>query len=262
MRIPTMLRGCVPLCLVLGLLVPAGPVVAQTKPNPSGAPEGWPPPIHDSQVNSFVLFDQLEYRGQDGPDALGWDFLSWVGGDLDRFWIESEGQALTRGGEGEIERLDLLYGRLIAPFWDLQAGVGYQRLWGPGPGADRLMAVLGIQGLAPYAFELDANLRVSEDADVSADLQATYDLLITQRLVLQFRLEALYAFQTVEEMEIGTGFNSLGVGLRLRYEIRREIAPYLGLTWSRRYGATADLGREAGRDPVDTAIVAGLRLWF
>jgi len=255
-------RWCLPLLLVPVLLLPAGRGAAQSAANPSGAPEGWPEPIHDSQVNSFFLFDQLEYRNGDTPDALGWDMVGWIGGDLDRFWIESEGQALTRGGEGEIERLDLLYGRLIAPFWDIQGGLGYQRLWGPGPGADRLMAVLGIQGMAPYAFEIDANLRISEDADVSADLQATYDLLITQRLVLQLRIEALYAFQTVEEMEVGTGFNSLGLGLRLRYEIRREVAPYLGVTWRRRYGATADLGRQEGRDPVDTAVVAGLRLWF
>lgn len=262
MNTQTMLRGCMPLFLVLGFLVPAGQLFGQTQPNPSGAPEGWPLPIHDSLVNSFVLFDQLEYRDGDGPGAMGWDLVSWIGGDLDRFWIESEGQALTRGGEGELERLDLLYGRLIAPFWDIQAGLGYQRLWGTGPGADRLMAVIGIQGLAPYAFEIDANLRVSEDSEVTADLQATYDLLITQRLVAQFRLEALYAFEPVEEMEIGTGCNSLGLGLRLRYEIRREIAPYLGLTWRRRYGATADLGRARGQDSVDTTVVAGLRLWF
>ncbi len=250
------------LLLVMGLLIPSGKGFAQTGSNPSGSPEGWPAPIHDSQVNSFFLFDQLEYRNGDGPSAVGWDFLGWIGGDLDRFWIESEGQALTAGGGGEIERLDLLYGRLISPFWDIQGGLGYQRRWGPGPGADRVMAVIGIQGLAPYAFEIDANLRISQDADVSADLQATYDLLITQRLVLQFRMEALYAFQTVGEMEVGTGFNSLGLGLRLRYEIRREVAPYLGVTWFRRYGATAGLGRKEGRDPVDTALVGGIRLWF
>jgi len=256
------LARCIPVILVLGLMIPAGHAVAQTKPNPSGAPEGWPQPIHDSQINSFVLFDQLEYRNGDGPGALGWDFLGWVGGDHDRLWIESEGQTLTRGGEGEIERLDVLYGHLIAPFWDVQAGLGYRQTWAPGPGAHRLMAVIGIQGLAPYAFEVDANLRISEDADVSADVQATYDLLITQRLVAQLRIEALYAFQAVEEMEMGTGFNSLGLGLRLRYEIRREFAPYIGLTWSRRFGATADLGRTKGQDPADTAVVAGLRLWF
>lgn len=257
-----MLDRCVPLLFALSVLLPAGSVLAQAEHNPSGAPEGWPPPIHDSQVNSLVFFDQLEYRDGDGPGALGWDLVSWIGGDLSRLWIESEGQALTEGGEGEIERLDLLYGRLISPFWDFQAGLGYQRAWGAGPGADRVSAVIGLQGLAPYAFEVDANLRISQDGDVSADLQATYDLLFSQRLVLQLRMEGIYAFQTVEELGMGDGLSSLGAGLRLRYEIRREIAPYLGVTWRRRYGETANLTRAEGKDPLDTAVVAGLRLWF
>ena len=251
-----------PLLLLLATVLPPWAASAQEASNPAGTPEGWPPPIHDSQTNFLVLFDQLEYTDGDGPATVGWDLVSWVGGDLNRLWIESEGQVLTRGGEGEIDRLDLLYGRLIAPFWDLQGGVSYQRLWGPGPGADRLSAVLGIQGMAPYAWEVDANLRISEDGDVSADAQATWDLLITQRLVSQFRVEALYAFQTVEEMDVGTGFNSLGLGLRLRYEIRREVAPDLGVAWSRLYGATARLARERGEDTVDLRAVAGLRLWF
>ncbi len=255
-------RPILPLLLSLAILLPAGPAISQESQNPAGAPEGWPPPIHDSQVNFLVLLDRLEYSDGDGPAAVDWDLVSWIGGDRDRLWIESEGSAATRGGEGEIERLDVLYGRLVSPFWDVQGGVGYQRTWGTGPGADRLMAVLGIQGMAPYAWEVDANFRISEDAHVSADLQATWDLLVTQRLVSQFRIEALYAFQTVESFGVGTGFNSLGLGLRLRYEIRREVAPYLGVTWSRRYGATAGLARRAGEDPVDVGLVAGLRLWF
>ncbi|MFV2072005.1 MAG: copper resistance protein B [Thermoanaerobaculales bacterium] len=257
-----MLNRCIPLFAAVVVLLPVGPVLAQTEHNPSGAPEGWPAPIHDAQINSLVLFDQLEYRDGDGPGALGWDLLSWIGGDSNRLWVETEGQALTEDGEGEIERLDVLYGHLIAPFWDVQAGLSYQRAWGSGPDADRVSAVIGLQGLAPYAFEVDTNLRISQDGDVSADIQATYDLLFTQRLVLQSRIESVYAFQTVEEFGVGRGLNSLGLGFRLRYEIRRELAPYLGLTWSRRYGETADLARAEGNDPVGTAVVAGLRLWF
>ncbi len=254
-------RAILPVLLLAAVLGGDG-ALAEAESGPAGTPAGWPPPIHDAQANSLVLFDQLEYREADGPDVLRWDLVSWIGGDSRRLWIESEGQALTEGGEGEIERLDALYGRLISPFWDFQAGLGYQRNWGRGPGADRLMAVIGIQGLAQYAFEVDANLRLTEDNELSADFQATWDLLFTQRLVAQFRIEGLWAFQTVEELDMGTGFNSLDLGLRLRYEIRREVAPYLGVTWSRRYGTTAALARARGETPDDTAIVTGLRLWF
>ena len=257
-----MFERCLPLIIVLTILLSAGTLLAQEEHNPSGAPEGWPEPIHDAKTNSFVLFDQLEYRDFDGTGAFGWDLVSWIGGDSDRLWIESEGQALTDGTDGEIERLDVLYGHLIAPFWDIQAGLSYQRIWGSDPSSGRVSAVIGLQGLAPYTFEVDTNFRLSEDGDISADLQATYDLLITQRLVLQLRVETLYAFQTVEEFGVGQGLNYLGTSLRLRYEIRRELAPYVGLTWSRSYGETADLAKAKGNDPVDTAVVAGLRLWF
>lgn len=234
--------------------------VAQDRP--SGAPEGWPAPLHDSKIYSLVLFEQLEFRQGLGSDGVRWDVLSWIGGDYNRLWIETEGQVSTGGDGGEIERLDVLYGRLISPFWDFQAGISYQRDWGGGEQADRVSAVIGLQGLSPYNFEVDTNLRISQDGDVSADLQATYDLLLTQRIVLQPRFETLVAAQEVPELGIGTGFNSVRLGLRLRYAIRREIVPYIGFTWAYQFAGTADLARANGEDVLNLAVVVGGSIWF
>lgn len=247
------------LCLIGCLLLLSGAANA-AETSPSGAPAGWPVPVSDAHLSSFVLFDQFEY--QNGADVLHWDVLSWIGGDYNRLWVETEGDHRTDGDGGEIERLDILYGHLIAPFWDLQAGVGYQLLYGPGPDHDRLMAVVGLQGMAPYGFEIDANIRVSEDGDISADLEAEYELLLTQRLVLQPRLGANFAVQEVEAFGVGQGFNSLSLGLRLRYEIRREFAPYIGITWMHKFGDTADLARAEGEESEELSVVAGLRFWF
>jgi len=250
--------AAIPVALVVVALGP----LAMAQTGPSGAPEGWPPPIHDSQIHSLVLFDQLEFRHGRDSDNLRWDMLSWIGGDSNRLWFEAEGQVSTGGDGGEIERLDVLYGRLIAPFWDLQAGISYERDWSRGEQADRVSAVIGLQGLVPYNFEVDTNVRISQDGDISADLQATYDLLLTQRMVLQPRFETLVAAQEVRELGIGGGFNSVRLGLRLRYEIRREIAPYIGFTWEHKLGATADLARANGGNVQDLAVVVGARFWF
>lgn len=225
-------------------------------------PSDWPHPVEDSQTFSLVLLDQLEYRFQDSVDATRVDALSWIGGDYRRLWLELEGQIDSGGRGGEIERMDLLYGRLISPFWDLQLGASYQSTWGPGPDPDRVSAVIGLQGLSRYRFEIDTNLRLSEDGDLSVDFQATYDLRLTQRWVLQPRFETLLAAQEVPEFGIGQGLNSVRLGARLRFELRREVAPYAGLTWFRSLGSTADMVRADGQPVDDLAVVAGMRLWF
>lgn len=248
--------------LLVGLWVSMAALAPAEEANPSGAPVDWPEPILDSEPYSLVLFNQIEYRISDGVDSIGWDALAWFGGDYRRLWIETEGEDRSGAEGGEIERFDVQYGRLISPFWDLQAGIGYQLDYGPGPDNGRLSALIGIQGLAPQRFEVDANLRISEDGDVSADLEAEYEMLITQRWVLQPRFETAFAFQEVEVFEIGEGFNSARIGLRLRYEARREIAPYIGVTWSRQLGETADIARRDGSEVRETAWVVGLRAWF
>ena len=225
------------------------------------AQEAWPAPIEDNQIFWFLLFDQLEYRGQEGTDLLRWDSEGWLGTDYNRFWLKTEGERISTESSGDLE-VQLLYSRLITPFWEFQTGLRYARIYGPGPDRSRFFAVIGIQGLAPYWFELQPALFISDDGDVSTRLTATYDLLFTQRIVLQPRFEFNVAVQEVEKFGVGSGFNDLSLGFRLRYEIKREFAPYFGISWLRKLGKTADISRQEGETVDDFNIVGGLRLWF
>ena len=186
----------------------------------------------------------------------------WYGGDYNRLWLKTEGEWRTsgeRGGEGEVQAL---YGRLIAPFWDFQIGLRYDQFSGASFDRSRGFAVIGLQGLARYRFELEPALFISQDGDVSARLTATYDILLTQRLILQPRVDFDVAVQSAKKFGVGEGVNSLWLGLRLRYEIRREFAPYVGVHWLGRFGETADLARRGGGRADDIAVVCGVRLWF
>lgn len=241
---------------------------ASETPQPSPAAsqltnkEDWPSPVKDNQTFSFVLIDQLEIRTVDGPTTLNWDAVGWVGGDIRRFWFKTEGDvglSADTGGEAEIQAL---YGQLIAPFWDFQAGLRYDRLYGPGPDRGRGFAVVGIQGLTPYLFEVDASLFISEDGDVSARLTGEYELLLAQRLILTPEAEVNLAAQRVENFGVGSGLNDIELGLRLRYEISRKFAPYVGINWQRKFFETADLAREEGESVGDFSVLAGVRLLF
>lgn len=156
------------------------------------AEESWAPPVVDNALNSFLLLELLEYQGDGNVDRLRWDAVGWLGGDVNRLWFKTEGGYEASGGDTEFQ---LLYGRLIAPFWDLQAGVRYDRSYRPGADRGRAFGIVGVQGLAPYWFELEPWLAVSEKGDVSARLTASYDLLLTQRLILQPRLETEVEFR-------------------------------------------------------------------
>ena len=245
------------LVILVGLAVMSG--AGQSAETGSQALPGWPEPVYDSEIFNYMQLDQLEYRSSDEPDLVRWDALMWLGGDYNRLWVETEGQMASDGEEGELERFDLEYGRLIAPFWDLQGGIRYQRNWSVGADRDR---VLGLHGLAPYKFEIEADLLVSEDADVQVQLQATYDVLLTQRLIFQPRLETAVAASDAKDFGIGEGINSFRLGARLRYEIRREFAPYIGLSWSRKFGRTADFARAEDEVVKNLEFVAGIRIWF
>ena len=223
--------------------------------------EDWPRPIGDNRTYYLLLLDQLEYRANDGEDTFNWDGIGWVGGDYQRLWIKTEGDVGLDTGDGEAE-LQLLYGKLISPFFDLQAGVKYDQVYSSDGGPARASGVIGIQGLAPYIFEVDASVFVSQDGDVSARLGAEYQLLLTQRLVLQPELETNLAIQDVEEFGVGSGLNDIELGLRLRYEISRQFAPYAGVNWTRKFGDTADFAEEEGESTDNFALVGGLRLLF
>ena len=223
------------------------------------AEETLPKMKEDNQLFSFFLFDLLEYQGGKNLDQLRWDVVGWAGGDYNRLWFKTEGQADTDKATAEFQ---LLYGRLIAPFWDLQAGIRHDRVYGSGTADARTFAIIGVQGLAPYWFDVEPWIAISEDGDVSARVTVEYDLLLTQRLILQPRLEIDAAVQKVERFGIGSGINDIEAGLRLRYEIRRDFAPYVGVNWKRLVGQTAELARRDGDEVEKLSVVAGVRLWF
>jgi copper resistance protein B len=216
--------------------------------------------VMDSELHGLALLDQLELApGRDGrPVAI--EATGWYGGDVNRLWIRAEGEQATehRAGDAEVE---LFYGRLVSPFWDALVGVRVDRRWGGGT-ATRAHLALGLEGLAPHWFELEPTVYLSHEGDVSARLEAEYDLLVTQRLVLQPRLETGVAIQDVPEFGVGSGLTDLELGARLRYEVRPELAPYLGVVWHRRLGNTADLARAAGERASEVSLVAGLRAWY
>ncbi|MCJ8286368.1 copper resistance protein B [Halomonas sp.] len=227
------------------------------------APAEWPSPVVEHSRGS-LLFDRLEYaRPDEGDDALVWDFRAWYGGDVNRIYLKGEGENVQGDDlDPEFESLDLLYSRLIAPFWELQGGVGYQGGIATDDHPERYFGVLNLQGVAPYRFETDADLRISEDGDISASLESEYDLRISQRLFLQPRLEMAVSANEVPEFGVGKGLNSVRTGLRIRYELHRKFAPYIGGYWQKSYGDTADMARAEGEATEDTGIVAGIRMWY
>ncbi|MDY6943946.1 MAG: copper resistance protein B [Pseudomonadota bacterium] len=249
------------LCAFLLGLIVSSPVFAAA-PGAGDVPPGWPNPIHDDAYYGFLLVDRLEVADNEGPNTLDWELVGWFGGDFNRLWLEAEGAQHLESSGGEIERLDVSWGRLIAPFWDLQLGVGTQRTYGPDEDDERHWAVVGLQGLAPGMFEVDANIRLDEEGVFAADLEVEYDLLITQRLMLQPSVETAIFSDSVEEFGIGEGLNRVALGLRLRYEIVRQFAPYIGVQWTRSFGETADFARSVDEPVSETSLLAGVRMWF
>jgi len=224
-----------------------------------------PAPIEDKKLYSFSLFDLLEYRyNSSGPDTFVWDFVGWYGGNYNRLWVKTEGrQALSQGTRGEGD-LQLLYGRLISPFWDFQ--IGARALTNLGNGSlrrnARTYAVIGFQGLAPGNFDVEPAIYISERGEVSGEITVSADLYLTQRLVLQPRFQGEVTIQGDPRFETGRGGSQIDLGVRLRYDIRREIQPYIGISWLRSFGANADISREAGETYDRIGLVAGLQLWW
>lgn len=219
-------------------------------------------PTHSDQNHAFFRAEVLEYRpGRDDSD-FRWDIQGWYGGDFNRLWIKSEGERNTAFKADYDIDMQLLYGRFIKKYYDFQVGVRGETQTYRGENVARAHAVIGLQGLVPYRYEVESALFISQDGDVSARFQASRDLLLTQRLILQGRFETHAAVQKVEKFTTGAGLNNIELGLRLRYEIRREIAPYIGVSYDHSFFKTADLVREEGGHPSQVRFVAGLRLWF
>lgn len=208
-------------------------------------------------VLTFFQAEQFEYRYGKHDRSFNWDLQGWIGTDDEKFWFKSEGELPTQGPLEEAEA-QALYSWRISDFFDAQAGIRYD--YRPGP--KRGFAVLGIQGLAPHFFEVDAALFVSHKGEVSARLKGEYDLLITQSLILQPSAEVNLALQNVEARGIGSGISDVELGLRLRYEITREFAPYVGVNWERKLFRSARFARDEGEAAGSLSVVAGVRFWF
>lgn len=212
---------------------------------------------HGNPLTVSVLADQLEARIRDGHDGYLWDAQAWVGGDIDKLWLKSEGDGVFGEGIDEAE-LQVLWSHAIGPWWDFQIGARHD--FEPDP--ERTHLVVGVQGLAPYEFEVDAAAFLSDEGDLTARFEGELDVLITQRLILQPRLEFDLAAQDVPEIGVGAGLSSVEAGVRLRYEIAREIAPYVGIEYQQLVGNTADFARAAGEDVGGWNFVVGVRSWF
>lgn len=211
--------------------------------------------LHDNQFRSFILFDQLEWQ-QGQVDGANWDVNGWLGYDRDRVWVRSEGDTVR----GRLDRGEahVLYGRAFARWWDVVAGVRQDVR----PAAAQTWGAFGLQGLAPYWFEVQATAYVGPDWRTQFRFETQYEFFITNRVTLQPLLELRVNGKADPDRGLGAGLSSADYGLRLRYIVKREIAPYLGLTWSRLYFGTASAARSSGSSAGDTRLAFGLRLWI
>lgn len=212
---------------------------------------------HDApETNGYLLFDRLEAWNTDHGSGQAWEAQGWYGGDIHRLWLRSEGE--RSGGATHAANLELLYGRSVSPWWDVVAGLRHDFA----PGRSQDWVGIGVQGLAPYLFEVSATAWLGESGRSMLAMEVEYELLLTNRLILQPRFEASVHGKADPARGIGSGLSTAEAGLRLRYEVTRQFAPYLGLVHERAFGDTADLRREAGESERDTHLVAGFRFWF
>jgi copper resistance protein B len=256
---------------------PAPPVdhaaMGHTLPPPASVPREPVPPLSDADraaafpeiaahaahgagLHSYMLFDRLEAWDADPGTGLAWDALGWFGSDLDRLWLRSEGERID--GATETADVELLYGHAAARWWDFVGGVRLD--FGTGP--SQTFAGIGVIGRAPYNFEVEATAYVGESGQTTARFEIEYDMLLTNRLIIQWRADADLYGKDDARRGIGSGLSTLEAGVRVRYEVTRQFAPFVGVAWDRAYGGTADLRREQGEDVDDARFVAGLRLWF
>ncbi len=212
--------------------------------------------MHAPGINHYVLLDRLEAFDTTRRSGQDWEARAWIGGDIDRLWLRSEGE--RQDGRTQAASVEAFYGHAISPWWDLLVGARQDI----GAGEQRSWAAFGVQGLAPYKFETEATLYVGSGSRAALRLEGEYEVLLTNRLILQPRVEADIALTDDDRRRVGSGLEQVEVGLRLRYEITRRFAPYIGWVHSRSFGDTA---RRAAIDdePVrDSRFVAGLRIWF
>ncbi|MGY0633046.1 copper resistance protein B [Luteimonas sp. A478] len=215
--------------------------------------------MHGESINSYWALDRLEaWDADEHGTGMAWEAKGWIGSDLNKFWLRSGGE--RAGGTTESADVEVLYGRAIAPWWDAVAGVRHDLGFGGSP--SRTYAALGLIGLAPYKFEVEATAYLGESGQVGLAAEAEYEMLFTNRLIGQWLVGGEAWSKDDPEVGIGSGLSTLEAGFRLRYEFHRQFAPYLGVAWERAYGGTADQRRARSAGVDDTRIVAGVRIWF
>ncbi len=239
---------------------PSGPVtpipVLTAADRAAAAPPAAAHARHGESIQSLVLFNRLEAWNADAGTGMAWEGAAWFGGDLNRLWLRSEGERAD--GLTESADLEVLYGRSVARWWDVVAGVRHDFK----PGASQDFLAIGVMGVAPQKFHVEATAYLGQRGQTAARLEAEYELLLTHRLTLQPLVEANLHGKDDARRGIGAGLSTVEVGLRLRYEAIRRFAPYLGIVRERAFGQTADYRRDQGEDIDDTRFVAGFRIWF
>ncbi|WP_312238851.1 copper resistance protein B [Stenotrophomonas sp.] len=211
---------------------------------------------HPQEIHSMLLVNRLEHWDGQHGNGQAWEASGWVGGNIHRVWLRSEGE--RSGGRTDSANLEVLYGRSVSPWWDVLVGARQEL----GRGDSRTWAALGIQGLAPYKFETSATAYVGQGGQFAATVEVEYELLLTNRLILQPLVEATFTARDEPRYGNGNGLNKVEAGLRLRYEFNRRFAPYIGISHERLFGDTADYHQAAGERARDTRWVAGVRVWF
>jgi copper resistance protein B len=247
----------VALAAALGISTTAAPAQTPAHTEPTPVVEfGTMQPVMDRGIFAHVIFNELEGRVNGANAEFRWEGQGWVGTDYDKLWIKSEG-TLSKGALDDGQQ-QFLYSRAVTTYFDLQGGLRSDLDSRP----TRNWAAFGIQGLAPYFFELEATGFVSSQGHLAAKFEASYDLLLTQRLTLQPQVELNIYSKGDPARVVGAGFSDIDAGLRLRYEISRKFAPYIGVVYEGKFGQTANLARQAGESTSDVRFVLGVRLWF
>ncbi len=250
------------ICFVASLfLASASSSFAQTAPAPvppSTNPPDWPPPVNDKMIIGHILFDQLEWRTNGPQNEFRWEGEGWIGTDMNKLWFKSEG--FVQHGQASDGDQEVLYDRPIPylRYFDAQAGVRYDLDSDPG----RTWGAIGVEGLAPYFFELSPTFYFSGNGRLAGRVEGSYDLLITQRLIAQPQFEINFYSKSDPSRAIGSGLSDLDTGLRIRYEISRKFAPYIGFAYTQYFGETATFTLNDGGIVHNPRFIFGARVWY
>jgi len=237
--------------LVIAVVVCGWPTIASAQDVDHGGHT-----VHDRQVNFQILFDQLEWQFVHGEPGSRWDSRSWIGGDINRLWVKTEGDAVD--GILDTAEAQVLFGRAISPWWDVVAGVRFD----PRPSPSHTWLAIGVQGIAPQFLDVQATAFIGPSGHTAGRIEVEHELLFTQRLVMQTLVELSLSGKDDLDRGVGAGLSTGEIGFRFRYEIKREFAPYTGVVWHRKLFGTGDVARARGEDPGGWHVVAGLRWWM